>query len=61
MCVVTELDVCGVSLALFAGSQFCAHVIIVSDGVIITGVHRLSLARIDRVCLGEPGDEPRES
>ena len=32
-----------------------------SDGVILTGVQRSSLARIDRVCGGEPGDETRES
>ena len=41
---------CGVSLASSPGSPFYVHVIIVSDEVILTGVQRSSLARIDRVC-----------
>ena len=52
---------CGVSLASSTSSPFCTHVIIGSDGVILTGVQMSSLARIDRVCRGEPGDETRES
>ena len=40
---------CGVSLTSSAGSPFCTHVIIASDGVILTEVQRSSLARIDHV------------
>ena len=58
---MTELDVCGVSLASSPGSPFCAHIIIASHGFILTGIQRSSLARIDRVCGGEPEDETRES
>ena len=52
---------CGVSLASSPGSPFCVHVIIASDEVILTGVQRSSLARIDSVCGGEPGDKAKES
>ena len=52
---------CDVSLTSSPGSPFCVHVIIASDGVILMGVQRSSLARIDRVCGGEPGDNTRES
>ena len=44
---------CGVSLASSPGSP---HVIIV-----LTGVQRSSLARINCVCGGEPGDKTRVS
>ena len=53
---------CGMSLASSPGSLLCAHVIIASDGVILTGVQRSSLARIDHACGEEPEDvETRES
>ena len=45
---------CGVSLASSPGSSFHMHVFIASDGVILRGVQRSSLAH---TWEGEPGDE----